>query len=65
MTKPDLTEQRATERVGPAPVPIVMQDETRDGADHRLLYVLGFGIAGAIVTNAIVFVYFAASYASG
>jgi len=29
------------------------------------LYVLGFGIAGAIVTNALVFIYFAAVYASG
>jgi hypothetical protein len=46
-------------------VPIVMQNETRDGAHRRVLYVLGFGIAGAILTNAIVFVYFAAFYASG
>jgi hypothetical protein len=34
-------------------------------ADHRMLYVLGFGIAGAIVTNALVFIYFAVVYASG
>ena len=39
--------------------------ETRDAADHRVLYVLGFGTAGAIVTNAFVFVYFALFYASG
>jgi hypothetical protein len=39
--------------------------ETRDAADHRVLYVLGFGIAGAIVTDALVFVYFALFYASG
>ena len=39
--------------------------ETRDPADHRVLYVLGFGIAGAIVTNAFVFVYFALFYPSG
>jgi hypothetical protein len=30
-----------------------------------MLYVLGFGIAGAIVTNALVFIYFAVVYASG
>ena len=30
-----------------------------------MLYVLGFGIAGAIVTNAFVFIYFAVVYASG
>jgi hypothetical protein len=34
-------------------------------ADHRMLYVLGFGIAGAILTNALVFIYFAVVYASG
>jgi hypothetical protein len=39
--------------------------ETRDAADHRVLYVLGFGTAGAIVTNALVFVYFALFYTSG
>jgi hypothetical protein len=66
MSKLDLKERHAAERARfPVPVPIVMQDETRDGADRRVLYVLGFGIAGAILTNVIVFVYFAAFYASG
>jgi len=34
-------------------------------ADHRMLYVLGFSIAGAIVTNALVFLYLASFYPSG
>jgi hypothetical protein len=67
MSKLDLTEQHARERAGFAePVPIsISRDDTRDHANHRMLYVLGFGIAGAIVTNALVFIYFAVVYASG
>ena len=67
MSKVDLWEELAREHTRfAAPVPISMsQDDTRDQADHRVLYVLGFGIAGAIVTNALVFIYFALLYASG
>ena len=67
MSKLDLTEQHARERGGVAArAPIsTSRDDTRDYADHRVLYVLGFGIAGAIVTNALVFIYFAVVYASG
>jgi hypothetical protein len=67
MSKLDLTEQHAREHAGfAAQVPIpISRDDSRDHADHRVLYVLGFGIAGAIVTNALVFIYFAAVYASG
>ena len=67
MSKLDLTELHARERIGfAARAPIsTSQDDTRDHADHRVLYVLGFGIAGAIVTNALVFIYFAVVYASG
>ena len=56
MSELDLTEQHARERAGfTAPVPIsISRDDTRDPADHRMLYVLGFGIAGAIITNALV-----------
>ena len=59
MSELDLTEQHARERVGfAARVPIsISRDDTRDPADHRMLYVLGFGIAGAILTNALVFIY--------
>jgi hypothetical protein len=67
MSKLDLTELHARERIGfAARVPIsTSRDDTRDHADHRVLYVLGFGIAGAIVTNALVFIYFAVIYATG
>jgi hypothetical protein len=67
MSKLDLTEQHTRERAGfAARVPIsISRDDTRDHADHRMLYVLGFGLAGAIVTNALVFIYFAVVYASG
>jgi hypothetical protein len=67
MSELDLIEQHAHERVGfAARIPIlVSRDDTRDPADHRMLYVLGFGIAGAVVTNAFVFIYFAVVYASG
>jgi hypothetical protein len=66
MSKLDLTEH-ARERTGfAARLPIsISRDHTHDHADHRTLYVLGFGIAGAIVTNALVFIHFAAIYASG
>ena len=67
MSELDLTEQHARQRAGfAAPGAIsISRDDTRDHADHRMLYVLGFGIAGAIVTNAIVLIYFVVVYASG
>jgi hypothetical protein len=47
-------------------VPIVgSQDpDQEDPSDWRTLYVLGFGIAGAIFANALLFVCFASLYAS-
>ena len=67
MSKLDLTEQHARERAGfAAGIPIsTSRDDTRDPGDHRVLYVLGFGIAGAILSNALVFIYFEMVYASG
>jgi len=43
----------------------VSRDDIRNPADYRMLYVLGFSIVGAIVTNALVFLYFASLYPSG
>jgi hypothetical protein len=43
-------------------------ESSRDEADpsgHRVLYVLGLGIAGAVVSNALVFIYFASFYVAG
>jgi hypothetical protein len=67
MSKFDLTEQHARKRAGlAARAPSsTSRDDSGDHADHRVLYFLGFAIAGAIVTNALVFIYFAVVYASG
>jgi hypothetical protein len=41
------------------------RDDIRDDPlDGRTLYVLGFGIAGAILANASLLIYFASLYAS-
>jgi hypothetical protein len=48
-----------------API-MISQDDARQGPmGHQVLYVLAFGLAGAIFANALVFIYFAWSYASG
>ena len=67
MSKVDLTEQRTAQSARLAVrMPIAISpDSARDTADHRVLYILGFGIAGAIVTNGLVFIYFVLFYASG
>lgn len=42
------------------------QDHARqDPSGHHMLYVLGFGLAGAILSNMLVFIYFAMFYTSG
>lgn len=48
-----------------APLRVAARDDARhDPLDGRTLYVLGFGIAGGILANAIPLVYFASLYAS-
>jgi hypothetical protein len=48
-----------------API-IISQDDARQGpTDHQVLYVLGFGIAGAILANMTVFLYFVSFHAAG
>ena len=44
---------------------IVCSRDDADPSGHRVLYVLGLGIAGAVVSNAIVFIYFASFYVPG
>jgi hypothetical protein len=45
---------------------LISQDGARqDFSGRRALYILGFGTAGAILANAIIFGYFALYYASG
>jgi hypothetical protein len=67
MSKLNLTEQHARQRAGFAErVPIsISRDDTSGRADHRVFHVLGLRIADAIVTNALMFFYFAVVYASG
>jgi hypothetical protein len=50
-----------------ARVPIaISQDDARQGPiGHQVLYVLGFGLAGAILANALVFIYFTSFYSAG
>jgi hypothetical protein len=48
-----------------APIMISRDHLRQDPAGRRTLYVLGFGIAGAILTNMAVFMYFTSFYASG
>jgi hypothetical protein len=48
----------------PAPGP--SQDERyRDPGENRTLYVLGFGVLGAILADTLVLIYFASLYTSG
>jgi hypothetical protein len=48
-----------------APIMISQDDARQDPMGYRVLYVLGFGLAGAILANVLVFIYFASFYASG
>jgi hypothetical protein len=48
-----------------API-LISEDDARQGpSGHHMLYVLGFGLAGAILSNMLVFIYFAMFYTSG
>jgi hypothetical protein len=68
MSELNSAEKHNTERAQfavEAPI-IISQDDAREGpTDHKVLYVLGFGIAGAILANMTVFLYFVSFHASG
>jgi len=40
------------------PIAISRDDAGPSGTEHNMLYVLGFGLVGAIFANAIILVYF-------
>jgi hypothetical protein len=68
MSKIDTMERhiRKHEQVPLQSAAVSSQDETcPDPAGNRTLYVFAFGVLGAILTNALVFIYFASFYASG
>jgi hypothetical protein len=51
--------------VAQAPI-VVSQDDAQQGRNgHETLYILGFGLAGAILANTLVFFYFVLFYAPG
>jgi hypothetical protein len=59
MSKVDPIEEHERARFSTRMPSLIPRDDLRDPAEYRMLYVLGFGIAGAIVTNALVSIYFA------
>jgi hypothetical protein len=48
-----------------APIMISQDDVRQDPTGHRMLYVLGLGIAGAILVDLLIFIYFASFYTPG
>jgi hypothetical protein len=61
MSELDSAKKHNTERAQFAVEPpvIISQDRARQGPnDHQVLYVLGFGVVGAILANMLVFIYF-------
>jgi hypothetical protein len=69
MSKIKTTATRSdSETQSPSPLqstPVPSQDEMcGDPAENRTLYVLGFGVLGAILANALVLIYFASFYTS-
>jgi hypothetical protein len=48
-----------------APIMISQDDARQDPEGRRVLFILGFGLAGAIFANAAIFAYFALFYAFG
>jgi hypothetical protein len=64
----DSIETHISRRTRPASQASIMisQDGTQeDPSGRRVLFILGFGIAGAIFANAIIFGYFTLFYLSG
>jgi hypothetical protein len=52
-------------RASEAPI-LISQDDARQGpSEHHMLYFSRLGLAGAILSNLLVFIYFAMFYGSG
>jgi hypothetical protein len=66
MSRISSTEKNDTERAEFAAQALVSHREQRqNSSDYQVLYVLGFGVAGAILANMTLFIYFMTRYASG
>jgi hypothetical protein len=68
MTKFDFAEIPISKRAHfpvQAPTMISQDDARQEPTGYRVLYVLGFGLAGAIFADTLVFIYFVSFYASG
>ena len=68
MTKFDFAEIHISKRAHfavQAPTMISQDDARQEPTGYRVLYVLGFGLAGAIFADTLVFIYFVSFYASG
>ena len=68
MTKFDFAEIRISKRAHfavQAPTMISQDDARQEPTGYQVLYVLGFGLAGAIFGDTLVFIYFVSFYASG
>ena len=61
----EINPAKRTMRATP-PLSVVSSDNApQEPLEGRTLYVLGFGVAGAILANAIVLIYFASLHSSG
>ena len=68
MTKFDFAEIPISKRAHfpvQAPTMISEDDARQEPTGYQVLYVLGFGLAGAIFGDTLVFIYFVSFYASG
>jgi hypothetical protein len=68
MSDQDFAEKRSSDNVprGTKLPVIISKNDARQGhIERRVLYVLGFGTAGAIFVNMTVFLYFLSFHASG
>ena len=68
MTKFDFVEIHISKRAHfavQAPTMISEDDARQEPTGYQVLYVLGFGLAGAIFGDTLVFIYFVSFYASG
>ncbi len=68
MTKIDFAETHISKHAHFAvqPPTVISEDDARqEPTGYQVLYVLGFGLAGAIFANTLVFIYFTLFYASG